>query len=57
MLVRGVARPGHTRASGYFAQPSAAFPAIKWRTSYKILYNYFLQHKKVSQISILGRMD
>ena len=30
---RGVARPGHTRAtaraSGYFALPSAAFPAIK----------------------------
>ena len=26
---RGIARPGHTRALGYFALPSAAFPAIK----------------------------
>ena len=26
---RGVVRPGHTQASGYFALPSAAFPAIK----------------------------
>ena len=57
MLVRGVARLGYTRTSGYFAQPSVAFPAIKWRTSYKIVYNYFLQHKEVSQISILGPMD
>ena len=32
-VARGVARPGHTRAAaralGYFALPSAAFPAIK----------------------------
>ena len=32
-ICRGVARPGHTRAtaraSSYFALPSAAFPAIK----------------------------
>ena len=59
--IRGVARPGHNqaaaRALGYFALPSAAFPAIKWRTSYKSVYSYFLQHKEVSQTSILGPVD
>ena len=56
---RGVARPGHTRGAGYFALPSAALiPSYRNGVQVnKSVYSYFLQHKEVSQTSILGPVD